>query len=125
MCFTPIVLTPFSQIDTAALSRVVDGKEVKGKEANSNSKNIQKAGSAYGAACFFFPFSEWRTKKSPNALWARPGRKKCGAFKAPHGLFYSALPWPFFCRLRRRASMRMNSFTSSMSSAERASLASA
>ena len=34
------------------------------------------AGSAYGAACFFFPFSEWRTKKSPKgsgqaaALWA-------------------------------------------------------
>ena len=33
------------------------------------------AGSAYGAACFFFPFSEWRTKKSPKgsgkaaALW--------------------------------------------------------
>ena len=34
------------------------------------------AGSAIGAACFFFPFSEWRTKKSPKgsgqaaALWA-------------------------------------------------------
>ena len=34
------------------------------------------AGSAYGAACFFFPFSEWRAKKSPKgsghaaALWA-------------------------------------------------------
>ena len=34
------------------------------------------AGSAIGAACFFFPFSEWRTKKSlkgsgqPAALWA-------------------------------------------------------
>ena len=35
-----------------------------------------KAGSAYGAACLFFPFSEWRTKKGPKgsvyaaALWA-------------------------------------------------------
>ena len=34
------------------------------------------AGSAYGAACFFFPFSEWRTKWGPKgsghaaALWA-------------------------------------------------------
>ena len=34
------------------------------------------AGSAIGAACFFFPFSEWRAKKSPKgsghaaALWA-------------------------------------------------------
>ena len=34
------------------------------------------AGSAIGAACFFFPFLEWRTKKSPKgsgkaaALWA-------------------------------------------------------
>ena len=36
----------------------------------------KRAGSAYGAACLFFPFSEWRTKKSPKgsghaaALWA-------------------------------------------------------
>ena len=62
MCFMPIVIIRFSQIDTVALSRVVDGKEVKGKEANSNSKNIQTAGSAIGAACRFFSFSEWQAK---------------------------------------------------------------
>ena len=39
-------------------------------------KRKETAGSAIGAACFFFPFSEWRTKKSPKgsgyaaALWA-------------------------------------------------------
>ena len=58
----PIVIIRVLPIDTATLSRVVDGKEVKGKEANSNSKSIQTAGSAYGTACFFFPFSEWQAK---------------------------------------------------------------
>ena len=65
-------------------------------------------------------------KEKPQCPLGAPRAQKVRRFQsAPHGLFYSALPWPFFCRLRRRASMRMNSFTSSMSSAERASLASA
>lgn len=62
---------------------------------------------------------------APCAPFLEKGCKKCGALKAPHGSLYSAVLWLPFCRLRRRASMRMNSFTSSMSSAERASLASA
>jgi len=46
------------------------------------------AGSAIGAACLFFPFSEWRTKKSPKgsgmaaALWAAIPSAAAGAAQA-------------------------------------------
>ena len=90
----PIVIIRVLLIDTAALSRVVDGKEVKGKEANSNSKSIQTAGSAIGAAFFSFPFRNGKQSKAQRAA----------AMPLPFGLPFRPRP-----QARRRTRRRPRS----------------